>query len=220
MKLGWKDLVNLGICLIPAVYLYSIWTELPESVPLHWNASGEIDRYGSKNELAWTALALPLFTYVLMLVIPILDPKKQIKYMGAKYDSLKMLLAVLMSGLAVFIVHSAKNTEIMSSGMLFTLIGFLFLGLGNYFQTIKPNYFIGIRTPWTLENEEVWKRTHKLGGRLWVVGGLLIILLSFIVDMQDITPIFIGIILVMSLIPVIYSYMQFRKISSNSTQGE
>ncbi len=84
--------------------------------------------------------------------------------------------------------------------------------LGNYFQTIRSNYFIGIRTPWTLENEQVWKKTHLLGGRIWMAGGLLIVILSFIITDNHSLMIAFGILcFIMVIIPVIFSYTEFRK---------
>ena len=73
-----------------------------------------------------------------------------------------------------FVQHATKLTVILD--LIFVIIGLLFAFLGNYFKTIKPNYFIGIKTPWTLENEEVWKKTHLIGGKLWFIGGLLMAL--------------------------------------------
>jgi len=81
---------------------------------------------------------------------------------------------------------------------------------GNYFQTIKPNYFIGIRTPWTLESPEVWKKTHRLGGQIWFVGGLVIAVCSMLIPSVYSMKIVIASFLILALIPVIYSYLYFR----------
>ncbi|MEC8832569.1 MAG: SdpI family protein, partial [Bacteroidota bacterium] len=88
----------------------------------------------------------------------------------------------------------------------------LFIIFGNYFKTIKANYFIGIRTPWTLENESVWKETHKLGGKIWFAGGLLIILSSLIFNEKINIIIYMSCIAIMVLVPVIYSYLLFKKL--------
>ncbi len=91
------------------------------------------------------------------------------------------------------------------------LIGLLYLILGNYFKTVKANYFIGIRTPWTLENETVWKRTHKLGGKMWFVGGITVIIFSLILDSQINFTLFLVITGIISIIPIIYSYIIYKK---------
>jgi uncharacterized membrane protein len=96
--------------------------------------------------------------------------------------------------------------------MLFALIGALFAMLGNYFQTVRPNYFIGIRTPWTLENEQVWKNTHRLGGRLWIVGGFLIAILAFFINNNHLFSIIFGVIIsLIVIVPVVFSYTEFKK---------
>lgn len=92
------------------------------------------------------------------------------------------------------------------------IIGLLYLILGNYFKTIKANYFIGIRTPWTLENETVWKETHKLGGKLWFIGGLILILSSLLLEKQTNFTLFIIVTAIISIIPVVYSYLKFQNV--------
>lgn len=83
--------------------------------------------------------------------------------------------------------------------------------LGNYMQTVKPNYFIGIRTPWTLENETVWARTHKLGGRLYFIAGGLVMVLAFVLK-GLMMPVFIGIIVAASVVPMVYSYVVYKQL--------
>jgi len=96
--------------------------------------------------------------------------------------------------------------------LLIALIGALYAILGNYFQTLKPNYFIGIRTPWTLENEQIWKKTHRLAGRLWIAGGLLTIIISFLINSNLVLVIFFGIITtIIVLVPIVFSYTEFQK---------
>lgn len=206
-----KDYLILLIVLLPFIYLTYIWNSLPESVPIHWNGNGEIDGYGNKYSLILIPLFLPLLTYVLLTYIPKIDPKGKINAMGNKYDSIKFILVFFMSFIALFILYSSKSQAITNPNMLFILIGMLFTFLGNYMKTLKPNYFIGIKTPWTLENEDVWKSTHKLGGKLWFVGGLLIILLSLILDKNINQTLFIIITSILVIIPIIYSYLEFKK---------
>ena len=98
-------------------------------------------------------------------------------------------------------------------GFVFAIIGLLFAFLGNYFKTIKPNYFIGIKTPWTLENEEVWKKTHIIGGKLWFVGGLLMAL-TFLLPNEMQLYTFLGITAVITIVPIVYSYLEFKKIKN------
>jgi len=206
-----KELPLIGIVLLPFLYLAYVWNQLPAQVPLHYNIKGEVDRYGDKSELILIPIMTSLLIYVIFLAVPHIDPKKQIQKMGKKYDTLKWVITTFMSVLALFIIYTAKNQSFANPNYILLLCGVLFILLGNYFKTIKANYFIGIRTPWTLENESVWKETHKLGGKIWFAGGLLVILSSLIFDERTNFIIFMTIIAVMVLVPVVYSYLLFKK---------
>lgn len=206
-----KELPLIAIVLLPFLYLAYIWNQLPEKVPVHWNEKGDIDRYGDKAELILIPLLLPLLVYIIFLVVPKIDPKNNFNKMGNKLQSLKVLMTTIMSILALFILYSTKNQSFDNSNYLFIFIGILYIILGNYFKTIKPNYFIGIRTPWTLESESVWKKTHKLGGKLWFIGGIIVVLSSFILDHETNYIVFLTITTVIAIIPIVYSYRLFRK---------
>ena len=207
-----KEIPFLAIALIPFAYLIYIWNRLPEKVPMHWNGAGEIDRYGDKKELLVMLFMLVGITYFVFLIIPSIDPKQKLQNMGNKLNNLRMILTLFMSGLAVFILYSVLQKS-SNPGFVFAIIGLLFAFLGNYFKTIKPNYFIGIRTPWTLENEEVWKKTHLMGGKLWFIGGLLMAL-TFVLPNEMQLYTFLGITAVISIVPIVYSYLEFKKIKN------
>ncbi|MBD3725161.1 MAG: SdpI family protein [Flavobacteriaceae bacterium] len=208
-----KELPYILIALIPFIYLAFIWNNLPETVPMHWNGKGEIDRYGSKNELWSLTAMLSGLGYFLFLIIPKIDPKGKLSKMGNKLDNLRLMMALFMSALSMFIIYSVQQAESKPT-FIFALIGLLFAGLGNYFKTIKPNYFIGIRTPWTLENEEVWKKTHLFGGKLWFIGGLLIFILSLIIPDNYSFYVLITVTVIISILPIIYSYLEFKKLKA------
>ncbi|MBO6532054.1 SdpI family protein [Allomuricauda sp.] len=206
-----KELPLIGIVLLPFVYLAYIWNQLPAQVPMHYNIEGEIDRYGNKSELILIPIMTSLLIYLIFLAVPYIDPKKQIQKMGGKYDTLKFIITTFMSILALFIIYTAKNQTLTDPDYILLGCGVLFLILGNYFKTLKANYFIGIRTPWTLESESVWKATHKLAGKIWFLGGLLIILSCLILDGKTNFIVFMCITAIMVLVPVLYSYLLFRK---------
>lgn len=211
-----KELPTLGIALLPILYLGSIWNSLPELVPIHWNLEGEIDNWGSKYTLIGLVFLMPILTYIIMLVVPNIDPKKRIEAMGGKYDQFKFILVAFMSVLSIFIVYISKNQKLSSPGIIFVLVGILYIFLGNYFKVLKQNYFIGIKTPWTLENEEVWKLTHLLAGKLWVIGGLAVVILSLIVPEDINFYIFLSITAVISIVPIVYSYLIYKKLKNTN----
>lgn len=209
-----KEIPILGIALLPILYLGFVWNSLPENVPLHWNLNGEIDNWGSKYTLIGLVFLMPILTYILMLVIPKIDPKKRIEVMGGKYDQFKFILVAFMSVLSIFIIYISKNQKLSSPGIIFVLVGILYISLGNYFKVIKQNYFIGIKTPWTLENEEVWKLTHLLAGKMWVIGGLAVVIFSLILPENSNLYFFMGITAIISIVPIVYSYLVYKKLKN------
>ncbi|MGO4822632.1 MULTISPECIES: SdpI family protein [unclassified Flavobacterium] len=213
MKLTFKnELPLIGIVLAPFVYLSIIWDTLPEKIPTHWNYKGEIDKWGDKYSLIILLFLLPVLSYVLMLVIPKIDPKKKMEQMRGKYYQLKFILVLFMSTLAFVILYLTQKESTSSPNLIYILIGILFIALGNYFKVIQPNYFIGIKTPWTLENKEVWKLTHTLAGKLWILGGLIIVIGSLVIANSVFIYVFGGVVAIISLVPIVYSYLKFKEL--------
>ncbi len=215
MKLR-KELPILLITLIPFLYLAYIYPSLPTEVPIHWNAKGEIDGWGRKTNL-WLIPALTVgLVYLIFLIIPKIDPKKQLQNMGSKFYQLKFVFMLFMSALSLFILYSTQQQGISNPNTLGLIIGLLFAAIGNYLPSVKSNYFIGIRTPWTLENEVVWKKTHRMAGRIWLIGGLLLIGLSLILPAITFIYVILGISLPLALIPLVYSYIIYKKVEKSS----
>jgi uncharacterized membrane protein len=210
-----QELPSIGILLIPFIYLYYIWSDLPAKVPVHWNMSGEIDRYGNKAELILVAFILPVLTYLIFLVIPLLDPKKKIQLMGDKYHKLKFLVVLITSLLTLVIIYSSHKQVTSDINIVFGILSVLFIVIGNYMKNMRQNYFMGIRTPWTLENEQVWREVHHTASYLWVVGGMLLLLLSLIVPFEPFAFIFFSITLLIAVGPIVHSYILYKKYVTN-----
>lgn len=209
-----KEIPLWIIAMLPMAYLASIWNVLPETVPTHFNIKGEADGWGSKNMLIWLPLALTVGTYLLMAVIPKLDPKQKLDQMGNKYYLIKMFMVVMMAVLSIFIIQSAKVGNIGTGGKwIFVLMGAMITILGNYLPSVKPNYFVGVRTPWTLENETVWKKTHRLTGKIWVPAGLILCILPFIIPTELFMIVFFIVLTIIVLVPLVYSYLEFQKVA-------
>ena len=212
MKKILKEAVLWILIALPYAYLALIWNKLPDQVPTHFNLAGEPNDWSSKTSLLFIPAGMGIFIYILMRVIPVLDPKKKIRQMGEKFYSLRLIVTFFFSVIAIYILHSTHEGNLKSPNILITILGVMFAVLGNYFPTIRPNYFIGLRTPWTLENEMVWKKTHQLGGMLWMIGGALIVIMAFIVKDNAVLAIsFASIIFVMVIVPVVFSYIEFKK---------
>lgn len=207
-----NNLILAVLILSPLVYLALVWSSLPDEVPLHFGADGQPDRWGSKSTLIYLPGLLPLGIYLLMKVIPLIDPKNSIQKMGNKYHILSLFLVGFMTVVAFLVITLGLGKSISTLPTIPALIGVLFIVLGNYMQSIKPNYFLGIRTPWTLESDVVWRKTHRLGGRLFMGGGILMVLVAFTMEGVLMFATYVSIALSISLISVIYSYVEFKKL--------
>lgn len=209
-----KDLPLLLIVVLPFIYISYIWGDLPEKVPLHWNSQMEVDRYGDKQEILPIIFSLILMTYLIFLVIPLIDPKNKLNGMGGKFQKIKFLVTTLMSLLSLFIIYSIKEQSVFNPNFIILAVGVLYLVLGNYFKTIKPNYFIGLRTPWTLEDENVWNKTHALGGQMWFVGGIIVVISSLTLELKMNLNLFFIISAFIFIVPLVYSFFIFKKVKN------
>lgn len=205
-----NEIPILIIAIFPLIYLLWIWNTLPETIPTHWNFYGEIDNYGKKETLLWIPFLLPILTYIIFVIVPYIDPKRRLQNMGEKLAKLKFALTFIMSVLAIFIIHSTKQ-QVLNPNFLTIIIGVLYAVLGNFFPTIKPNYFIGIRIPWTLNDENNWKQTHQFAGKFWLLGGLSIVAYGLFTRPEVNNLFFIFITALIVIIPIIYSYQLYKK---------
>jgi uncharacterized membrane protein len=213
-KFSLLDGAALVVWLLPAVYLLIIYSSLPQTVPIHYGANGTIDRYGDKSEFLmfqWIMLGVPALVYLLLKFLPVIDPKKQIKYGEATFQKLAFGLVVFLSALNIVIIFSTAHNGFKIEKIMFPLIGLLFAFIGNMMNSIKPNYFAGIRTPWTLENEDNWRATHRLASKIWFTGGIILTIAMLFLPAYPGTIIFACSVGLMALVPVIYSYLYFRK---------
>ncbi len=218
MKTSLKsEIMCIGLVLLPLIYLAIVWTELPDIVPMHWNVAGEVDGWGSKSTLLLMPFLLPFLVYAIFLLIQKFGPSEKLDKMGKKFAALKFILVLFMSVLAVFIIYSASHGEVARPTFIFVLLGLLFAALGNFFKTIQPNYFLGIRTPWTLKHPAVWKSTHELGGKLWFVGGLIIALTALVSTSLVAIISMISVIAIITIVPIVHSYLAAKKLKATNS---
>jgi uncharacterized membrane protein len=193
---------------ISSFYFYS---HFPEQVPIHWNVKGEVDNYGSRAFGAFFFPGIIIGMYFLFLAIPYLDPKKDRYQQFRKvYHIFKTILVGFMVVIYFLSSLSSLGYQIPINVWMPILVGILFIILGNYMAKIKPNWFMGIRTPWTLSSEEVWNKTHRLGGKAFIAGGLIMAVLGF-TPASFFMPLFITLMVIVVIVPIIYSFIIFKK---------
>ncbi|MFC1663574.1 SdpI family protein [Patescibacteria group bacterium] len=207
----------ITIAFIVGIFLYPI---LPEKIPSHWNIRGEVDSWSGKNFAVFFIPSLTLGIYFLMTFIPLIDPlrKNYLKF-AVPYFCFRITLVLFFVLLYFYSLWAAFKTEPNINYFILPIFSVLFIVIGIFLPKVKKNYFIGIRTPWTIHSEEVWNKTHQFGGKFFIVGGL--IALSGLLFPKHLSLIFIIAILFSALIPVAYSYFIFSKIGgfNKETKG-
>lgn len=209
LRKDWLLILLIASCFILGAYLYPY---LPAKVPSHWNINGRVDGYTSK---FWGVYGLPVLNvglYLLFIVLPLIDPrKKNYDRFSPTYRFLRYLMHIFFIGLYIFTLMSALGT-IVNPGLYVQVgISLLFLLIGNVMGRVKHNYFVGIKTPWTLASEEVWRKTHRMAGPLWVAGGIAGIITAFInYDLAG--KIFFVILITIVVLPTVYSYIAYHNI--------
>lgn len=201
------------ILIVIAAFLISIYfyPMLPEKMPTHWNFKGEIDGYSGRLTGAFLMPVINLIMYVLFIFMPILDPKKEnYKLFEGTYKYFRYLFHLFFLGIHIMIIFAALGYKVNTSRLTIFGISLLFALMGKVMGRVKHNYFVGIRTPWTLANEEVWTKTHMLAAKLWIVGGLMGMIVS-VLNIKSILAL-AAILLLPSLIPVVYSYFIFKRL--------
>jgi len=206
-----KEILPIALIIITLLIGLQLYPKLPSEVPTHWNAQGQVDDFGSKNFAVFFFPVLALAIYLLMTFIPLIDPlKKRYKEFSLQYFWIKTIIIIFMLALYLFSLFAALGSKINIVYVIVPAISLMLILLGSFMPKIKKNYFVGVRTPWTLHSEEVWNKTHKFAGKSFIAIGT-ISLLGLLVK-EYVFFIFIPVVILGSLAPVVYSYFVFKKI--------
>lgn len=177
MKRHWFSLLLLVIVLAGTAIAYPY---LPDLVSVHWNYKGAPDSFAPKSYGVWMVPVIMVALYLFMMALPKIDPKKQ------NYARFQVTYHQIINGILFFLFLfqvvqiSSDLGKINPADVIPEIVGVMFIFIGNLSPKFKPNYFVGIRTPWTLASEDVWKKTHRFGGKVFVVLGLLFLLVPVI----------------------------------------
>jgi uncharacterized membrane protein len=203
------------IIVLPAVYLAVIWKYLPEKIAMHFDLRGNADRFGSKHELLTAIIILTVMNaavFLLLTNIYRIDPKKYAAENKSRLTKIGFTISVFLSAVLCLIIYTAyRGSFKFNMGFIFAGVGLLFAFIGNYMHNIKPNYFAGFRLPWTLENEENWRKTHLLAGKLWFGGGLFLAVVCLLLPPVVSIIVFFAVMLTITIIPAVYSYRLYKQ---------
>ena len=208
MRRRWFGLVIAALAVVVSIWAYP---QLPPTIATHWNVRGTADGFSSR---ATAVLIMPLVIIGLtglFNVLPKLDPRgaNYAKFIDTYWLIANAVLLFILIGHGMIIAtglgYPVKVDRFMPIG-----IGLLFIVLGNYLTRVEPNWFIGIRTPWTLSSDTVWRKTHRTGGWLMVVGGF-VLAASVFLPQGAFLPLLIAAILIVAVIPVAQSYILWKR---------
>ena len=213
MKIEWKQ-EWLSLLAIVAAFILSavFYSQLPDPMPIHWNSAGQADNYAPRLIGAFLLPIIMIALYLLLLLIPSIDPRrKNIERFHETYVLLRNGILLFMAYIHIVVLYSVlSNQQTLVVGFIVGGQGILFMLIGNYMPRMRSNWFMGIRTPWTLSSDSVWRKTHRLGGRLFILAGLLMLLTAFLRPELTIFVIVLAVLLA-SLVPIIYSYLLYKQ---------
>lgn len=208
MKRKWLGLVLVGAMLGLALWAYP---RLPEQIPTHWNVQGEVDDWGHRG-IVLLVPGIALLMWLLMLGLRRIDPRRE--HYAQFEPTFWLIVDAIIAFLAVvhtMMVGAALGWPMPAVDVLMPVaLGVFFMVLGNFMPRVRSNWWMGVRTPWTLSSERVWRSTHRLAGRTFMAGGLLLIASVLLPPGARVVALGVAITL-SALVPAVWSYLAWRR---------
>jgi uncharacterized membrane protein len=212
MKTLKNDWLIWVIILSPYLFVAYFWDKFPSQIATHFGMDGQPNDYSSKVTGLILFPGINVLMYFLFIVLPKIDPsRKNYGLFQDKFKIIRTLLHALLSYITMVTVFYSLGYQFNIEYVLFYGLLAFFLVMGNYLGNVRHNYFIGIRTPWTLSNETVWKNTHRLTAKIWVGGSLLMMVIYPFLPQEISGTAFMIFIGAIAIIPIVYSFLDFRK---------
>jgi len=176
MTFRWqRELPQLLLLLVMFAVSAILWTSAPDSLPVHWNLWGEVDRVGGKAEALLVAPIIGLVIYVVLLLAPRLAHATEAQ-LGGRYTAVRWGILMLIAAIHGLLLVQIRGVQVDMVRTILLLVGALFVGLGSIMGQVQPNAIMGVRTPWTLSSRAAWDASQRLGGQLFIVAGAVFIL--------------------------------------------
>jgi uncharacterized membrane protein len=207
-----RDWLILIVLFIPFPFMAFAWDLFPERIPIHFNLQGTPDRYSGKAFGLLIFPALNIVLYAILLAVPMIDPKRNNFHLfEGRYRIIRTVIHVLLAFVFFLIAMFSLGYSFDITKVITYALVLMLLILGNYMSSVRLNYSIGIRTPWTLNNEIVWKKTHRFTAKLWVFSSAaMLIVLPFI---SPALIVFLAFVAVITIVPIVYSYVVFKALT-------
>jgi len=200
-------LLIIGFMFAIGIYFYN---DLPNMMPVHWDIEGQPDKFMLKEN---AIILFPVITFFIAILFPIIksiDPRK-VKYeqFAKTWEIIQYILILFFAYIYFVSIYMTLNPEASINTFMLWGVWILFILLGNYMWKIRSNYFVWIKTPWTIEDEEVWNKTHRFGWWMFILWWFMMMIAAFFPAFTKLF--FIWAIVMTWLFPVIYSYIIYRK---------
>ncbi|MBQ9990505.1 MAG: SdpI family protein [Lachnospiraceae bacterium] len=203
-----QNLLRILVILIPMAAGIFLWDRLPDQIATHFGIGGEADGWSSRG---FTVFGIPLILLVLQLfcaAATLADPKRE-KINEKMMNIVLWIIPATSIMVGVMIYTHALGYPVDIEKICLFYVGILFIVIGNYMPKCRQNYTAGIKVPWTLASEDNWNHTHRMAGWTYVLGGIAVILISFI-KMASLV-LLLPIILIVALLPILYSFLYYLK---------
>ena len=203
----------ISLLIVAAGFIASavVYPRLPETIPTHWDFSGHPNGWSSR---FWGAWLIPIFLlgmWALVRILPRIDPRgSNYAKFGGAFEAIIDTIMLFMLALHIVALRAALGHPMQMQRILPIGVGVVLIVIGNLLPRARPNWFVGIRTPWTLSSDRVWEKTHRFGGRVFVAGGLIITIASFLWVQEAHVVLFAVMVLVASSV-MIYSYLEWKR---------
>lgn len=208
----WQDSAIVILGLITVGYALINYNRLPEMLPAQFGLTGKVNKYWDKGTLISVFGALGILLPVLLQFTRSIDPKREnySKFENA-YGMIRLAIAVLMDTALIMSVSYGLDKDFPAGKVLIGVLGLMFMVIGNFMPQVRHNYFLGVRTPWTLASPEVWRKTHRLSGMMWAGAGILFVLGALLPNAWAIPFIILGLLLSI-IVPLVYSWLVSRRL--------
>lgn len=217
MKKLKSEWLQVAILLIPFCAAALLWDRLPERMPIHWNAAGQVDGHASKTFAALFTPVMNVLMALLMSAITLIDPRMRKADPEGRANFrrivriLRLVFTTFLAAVALAVLFIGAGFALDMSRVVGVGLALLIGVLGNFLGKVRPNYLVGVRTPWTLESREVWIKTHRLTGKLMVAGAILMLIVCFAAPATMAFWINMSLLILISIVAVLYSFFIYRK---------
>jgi uncharacterized membrane protein len=200
----------------------AVYPNMPLSVPTHWDLVGRPNGWSSRLWGAWVMPFILVAIWAFMRVLPAIDPRgSNYAKFGGAFEAIIVSIMLFLFGIHIIILRAALGYPVAVQRVLPIGVGVLLIVIGNLLPRARPNWFVGIRTPWTLSSDRVWEKTHRMGGRVFVAGGMLIVLAALLVA-QWAQIVLFAVVMVCTAVVLIYSYLEWKReqsLAGNANQS-